>query len=166
MQVLTCFRCYTVSGNHFSCSVEIILIFIMTLFWALPPPLWHPPVAIVPYYLYAIVEKFSVQVMPGHRNAPPPPTGQGWRKGSDHHMKRGFLQSNFSLNQKFRSAYPSVIWLLDIPAKLSRTNRGLRNSGYGTGGITAWDPAGPVTTGQIILDELVQIRQQPEVQRK
>ena len=36
------------------------LILIITLFWALPPPLWHPPVAIVPYYLYAIVEKFPV----------------------------------------------------------------------------------------------------------
>jgi hypothetical protein len=29
-----------------------------------------PPVAIVPYYLYAVVEKFPVQGMPGHRNAP------------------------------------------------------------------------------------------------
>ena len=41
----------------------------------MPPPLWHPPIAIVPYYLYAIVEKFPVWVMPRHRNAPPPPMG-------------------------------------------------------------------------------------------
>ena len=71
----------------------------MTLFWALPPPLWHPPVAIVPYYLYAIGEKFSVQVMPGHRNTPPPPRGQGLHKGGDHHVKRGFLQSIFFIIQ-------------------------------------------------------------------
>ena len=25
----------------------------------MPPPLWHPPIAIMQYYLYAIVEKFS-----------------------------------------------------------------------------------------------------------
>jgi hypothetical protein len=61
---------WNVTVNRFCCSGEIILIVIMTLFWALPPPLWHPPVAIVPYYLYAIAEKFPVQVMPGHRNAP------------------------------------------------------------------------------------------------
>jgi hypothetical protein len=36
-----------------------------------PPPPGHPPVAIVPYYLYSIVEKFPVQVIPSHRNAPP-----------------------------------------------------------------------------------------------
>jgi hypothetical protein len=52
------------------CSGEIIQIVIMTLFQALPPPLWHLPVAIVLYYVYAIVEKFPVQLMPGHRNAP------------------------------------------------------------------------------------------------
>ena len=33
------------------------------------------PVAIVPYYVYAIVEKFPVWVMPRHRNAPPSPYG-------------------------------------------------------------------------------------------
>ena len=57
------------------------LILIMTLFWALPPPLWHPPVAIVPYYLYAIGEKFSVQVIPRHHNAPPSPMGAGLAQG-------------------------------------------------------------------------------------
>jgi len=30
-----------------------------------------PLIAIVTYYLYTIVEKFSILVMPGHRNAPP-----------------------------------------------------------------------------------------------
>ena len=34
------------------------LILIMTLSGAPPPPLGHPPIAIVPYYLYIIVEKF------------------------------------------------------------------------------------------------------------
>jgi len=53
------------------------LIVIMTLLGALPPSLWHPPIAIVPYYLYAIVEKFPVQVMQRHRNTPPPPMGAG-----------------------------------------------------------------------------------------
>jgi hypothetical protein len=54
-------------GNH--------LILIMTLPGALPPPLWHPPVAVVSSYLYATVEKFPVEVMPRHRNAPPAPDG-------------------------------------------------------------------------------------------
>ena len=55
----------------------------MTLSGALPPPLWNPTIAIVPYYLYAIVEKFPVQGMPGYRNAPPPPMGGrvGARRG-------------------------------------------------------------------------------------
>ena len=61
----------------------------------MPPPLWHPPIAIVPYDLYAIAGKFPVSVMPGHRNAPPPPKGAGLAQGGDHHLKRGFLQSNF-----------------------------------------------------------------------
>ena len=47
----------------------------------MPPPLWHPPIAIVPYYLYAIAEKFPVSVMPRHRNAPPPPMGAGLAQG-------------------------------------------------------------------------------------
>jgi hypothetical protein len=36
------------------------LILIRTLSGAMPPPLWHPQIAIVLYYLYAIVEKFPV----------------------------------------------------------------------------------------------------------
>jgi hypothetical protein len=39
--------------------------------------------------------KIPVLVIPGHRNALPPPRGQGWRKGGDHHGKREFLQSTF-----------------------------------------------------------------------
>jgi hypothetical protein len=57
------------------------LIVIMTLARALPLPLWHFPIAIVPYYVFTIVEKFPVQGIPGHR------------KGGDHHVKRGFLKS-------------------------------------------------------------------------
>ncbi len=48
---------------------------------SIPPPLWHPRVAIVPYYLYAIKEIFPIQVMPRHRNAPPPPMGAGLAQG-------------------------------------------------------------------------------------
>ena len=47
----------------------------------MPPPLWHSPVAIVPYYQYAIVEKFPVQLIPGHCNAPPPQMGAGLAQG-------------------------------------------------------------------------------------
>jgi len=66
----------------------------MTLFWALPPPLWHPPVAIVSYYLYTIEEKFPVQVMPGHRDAPPPPLrGRVGARRGDHHLKEGFSRA-------------------------------------------------------------------------
>jgi hypothetical protein len=40
------------SGNH--------LIVMMMLVWALPPPLWHSLMAIMPYYLYVIREKFPI----------------------------------------------------------------------------------------------------------
>jgi hypothetical protein len=43
------------------------LISIKTLSGAPPPPLGHPPFAIVPYYLYTIMEKFPVQVIQRHR---------------------------------------------------------------------------------------------------
>ena len=56
------------------------MIVIITLFWALPPPLWHPPDAIVPYYLYAIGEKIF-QIMMRLRNAPPPPMEAGLAQG-------------------------------------------------------------------------------------
>jgi hypothetical protein len=67
----------------------------MMLPGTLPPPLWHPPVAMGREYLNAPVEKFPVQVMPGHRTTPRLPWGQGWRKGGDHRVKRGFLQSRY-----------------------------------------------------------------------
>jgi hypothetical protein len=35
----------------------------------------------MPYYLYATMEKFSVQVMPRHRNALPPEIGAGLAQG-------------------------------------------------------------------------------------
>jgi hypothetical protein len=54
-------------GNH--------LILIMTLPGALPPPLWHPPVAIVPYYLYAIVAKISNSGNTGASQCVPAPHG-------------------------------------------------------------------------------------------
>jgi hypothetical protein len=53
----------------------------MTLSGAPPPPLGHPPYAIMPYCLYKIVEKLSVQVLPRHRIRPHPQRGLGWRKG-------------------------------------------------------------------------------------
>jgi len=47
------------------------------------PAAWHPPYAIMPYYLYTIVEKYSVQIFPRHRMRPRPQRGLGWRKGGD-----------------------------------------------------------------------------------
>jgi len=40
------------------------------------------PVAIRPYYLYAFVEKFPVQVMPGYRNALPTPWSRVGARGA------------------------------------------------------------------------------------
>ena len=40
----------------------------------LPMPLGHPPVAMVSYYLCTSIEKFPVQIIQRHRNAPRPPT--------------------------------------------------------------------------------------------
>jgi hypothetical protein len=36
--------------------------------------------------------------------APAPNGGQGWRKGGDHHLKRGFLQS-----KKIKKIYESIL---------------------------------------------------------
>jgi hypothetical protein len=70
----------------------------MTLSGAPPQPQGYPPIAILPYYQYIIVvEKFPVQVIQRHRNAPPPPTGQGWRKGGFLSLeKEVFYRANFS----------------------------------------------------------------------
>jgi len=51
-----------------------------------------PSIAIIPYYLTAIVEKFPVQVIPRYHNAPPPLMG----KGRDHHLKRNFFRAEIS----------------------------------------------------------------------
>jgi hypothetical protein len=52
------------------------------------------PVAMTLYYLYRIMPNIPVWVMQRYRNAPPPPTGQGWRMGGENmSMKKGFLQS-------------------------------------------------------------------------
>jgi len=59
------------------------------------PAAGHPPVAIVPYYLYVIVGKFPVQLIPGHRNAPPPPTGAGLAQG-----RQSSLEKRISTEQK------------------------------------------------------------------
>jgi len=90
------------------------LILIMTLPGALPPPLWHPPVAIVLHYLFAIVAKSSHSGNTGASQcAPAPYGGQGWRKGDDHHVKRGFLQEHniLLLVRAVRSALFSFSWL-------------------------------------------------------
>jgi len=71
-------------GNH-----EIVVI--MMLLGALPPSLQHPPIAIV--HLYAIAGKFPFQVCRGIAIRPRPQWRKGWRKGGDHQLKRGFLQS-------------------------------------------------------------------------
>ena len=58
----------------------------------MPPPLWHPLIAIIPYYLYAIAGKSSFGNAEASPCLPAPNGEQGWRKGGDHHLKRGFLQ--------------------------------------------------------------------------
>jgi hypothetical protein len=66
----------------------------MTLPGDLPPPLGHPPYAIMPYYLYTIVEKFRCTDISEASHAPP--TSGGSRvgaKGADIFKKMGFLQS-------------------------------------------------------------------------
>jgi len=87
-------------GNH--------LILIMTLSGALPPPLWHPPVAIVLHYLFAIVEKVPVQVIPGHHNAPPPPIGgaglaQGGRSSLEKRISPRAQYSSPGTGRKIRN---------------------------------------------------------------
>ena len=65
----------------------------MTLPGAPPPPLGHPPYAIIPNYLYTIVEKFLCTDL-RHRMRPRPQRGQGWRKGGRYLLKKkSFLQS-------------------------------------------------------------------------
>ena len=61
----------------------------------MPPLLWHRLIAIVPYYQYAIVGKFPVQLIPAYRNAPPARWVQGWRKGGCHHVKEDFTRTIF-----------------------------------------------------------------------
>ena len=70
----------------------------MTLFWALLLPLWHPPIGIMPYYLYAIVEKVLVQVMPGHCNAPPPQWGAGLAQGRRSSLEKRVSQEHIFFN--------------------------------------------------------------------
>ena len=79
-------------------------------------PLWHPQIAIGSYYLYATVEKFPVQVIPGHRYAPPPPMGAGLAQGGNHHLKRGFLLSRLIL---FSSVSDRVCDQANRPVQIS-----------------------------------------------
>jgi hypothetical protein len=57
------------------------LVSTMTLSGAPPPPLGHPPYAIMPYYLNTIVEKFLCTDISEASHAPPPPTGAGLARG-------------------------------------------------------------------------------------
>jgi hypothetical protein len=66
----------------------------MTLLWTPLLSLGHPLIAMVPYYLYANVEKFPVQVMPKyHYCAPAPNGGRAGARGVTIMMKRGIHQS-------------------------------------------------------------------------
>jgi len=67
----------------------------MTLSEAIDSAAWASPVAIVPNYLFAIVEKFPVQVIQNHRNVPPPPTGAGLAQGGYHHYEKRFSPEQF-----------------------------------------------------------------------
>ena len=82
---------------------------------SLRPRRYGVPIAIVQYYLYA--ERFPVQVMPTESLAPPPPLGQGWRKGglndpsimeSDHELTWNPVAPKFSGNFDFPPKNPGV----------------------------------------------------------
>jgi len=75
----------------------------MTLLGAPPPPLAHPPVAIVPYYLYTIVQIFSIPVIQRHRNAPPPPMGAGLAQGGHHLREKRFSTAYFFMSPHNRN---------------------------------------------------------------
>jgi hypothetical protein len=86
----------------------------MTLSGVPPPPLRYSLIEMVPYFLYSIVEKFPVQVLPKYHNAPPPPNeGRAGARGVTIIMKRGFLQSKnilkkiswYSVDEVFPSAF-------------------------------------------------------------
>jgi len=67
----------------------------MTLSGATPPPLGHPPYAIMPYYRYTIAGKFSVQYIRGIACAPAPNGGWAGARGAINFQKIGFLQRQF-----------------------------------------------------------------------
>ena len=84
------------------------MIFIITLFWASPPPLGHPPVAGMLYYLFVIAEKFPAQVIQRHRNAfPPPMGGRAGARGVIITMKRGFPMK-IALNKCEFGIFPTL----------------------------------------------------------
>jgi hypothetical protein len=60
------------------------------------PAAWHPPYAIMPYYLYTIAGKFSVQIFPRHHMRPHPRWGQGWCKGGSQFLKEVFYWAEIS----------------------------------------------------------------------
>ncbi len=54
----------------------------VSLLWAKAPAAWHPPVAIVPYYLQHKDGKMDVSCAGDTKASLTPPLwGQGWRKG-------------------------------------------------------------------------------------
>jgi hypothetical protein len=53
----------------------------MMLLWTPLLSLGHPLIAMVPYYLYANVEKFPVEVMPKYHYCAPAPMGAGLAQG-------------------------------------------------------------------------------------
>jgi hypothetical protein len=75
--------------NYFDSNYDALL-------GSAPARSWHPLVVILLYYLYAIAGKFSVQVLPKHRNAPPPSMGAGLAQGG-----RSSLEKRISSEKKF-----------------------------------------------------------------
>jgi len=62
----------TLTGDQPGCffALEKPSMLIITLPGALPPPLMHSPVAIVPNNLYHLMKNFSITVIQKHRTAP------------------------------------------------------------------------------------------------
>jgi hypothetical protein len=94
-------------GNH--------PIIIMTLFWALPPPVRYSPVAVVSYSLYAIGEKFPVQGIVLRKDLP---RGAGLEQERRSSPGKGFFPGQKNSKTRRRSFF--------LNGKYGRRTCGLR----------------------------------------
>src|SRR5208337_1931067 len=86
-------------SSHLFCSGKIPTTgIIMTLSGAPPPPLWHPPIAMMPYYLFADFgsrRTCATGNTPTIAIAPRPPRGTGGARGGRHNLKIVFREQYF-----------------------------------------------------------------------